>query len=81
MIKKLPTKVEKALPIAETVVKAHQFTAKVFAEFGHSAAAAGISAAQASAAMAQLANIGAFSSQPKEHPLARAVREATEKED
>jgi hypothetical protein len=78
---KLPTKIEKALAIADVVIESHRATAKTFEVFGNCMAAAAISAAQMTAAMAQLSRIGATPTQPKEHPLVKAVREATEKED
>ncbi len=81
MVKKLPTKAEKAMAIAEVIVKSNQATAKAFKDFGASIASMGISTAQAATAAAKLANIGATPTQPEEHPLAKAVREATEKED
>lgn len=73
---KLPTKAEKALAIAEVIVESNQAMAKAFKDFGVSMASIGITTAQAAAAAAQLANIRSTPTEPEEHPLARAVREA-----
>ena len=77
----LPTKAEKALAIAEVIVESNQAMAKTFKDFGVSMASIGITTAQAAAAAVQLAQIGATPSQPEEHPLAKAVREAVKKQE
>ena len=76
MTKKLPTKVEKAMAIANTIVSVSQISADAFKKFGAGLAGAGMAAATMNAAMARLASIMQSPSQPEEHPLARAVREA-----
>lgn len=77
MERKLPTKAEKAMAIAGVIVRTHQGIAKTFETFGNNMASVGISTAQAAAALTQLANIKAVRVQPEEHPLSKAVKEAT----
>ena len=78
MSSKLPTKAEKAIAIAEVIVSSSLASADAFSKFGASIAGMGITAAAMNAAMSRLGNIVQSPTQPEEHPLVKAVREATE---
>ena len=75
---KLPTKAEKAIAIANTIVSASQVSADMFRRFGEGVIGAGMAAAAMDAAMGRLTSIMQSQTQPEEHPLVKAVRKATE---
>ena len=81
MGKKLPTKAEKAMAVAGIIIDSHIATVKALEAFGMAGAAAGVTAAEAAAAMVCLSRVMQTPTQPEEHPLSKAVRKATEKED